>query len=210
MSRRLLLGVVALTVAALAGRASADGVGTSGAQFVTIAQGARALGMGGAFAAVADDANALWWNPAGIARSAYSEATLSDTLYLDNVGTQYVGYIRPTPQAHGTLGASLTYLSVPGVQGTDANGNATGNLATNGYVGAVSYGLPVASGFTVGATGKLISENLGGNSGTGFAADLGAQYWADDYGVAAVIQNLGPSFKTGSSSDPMPRDLRAS
>jgi hypothetical protein len=32
--------------------------------------GARALGMGGAFVGVADDATAVWWNPAGLASGA--------------------------------------------------------------------------------------------------------------------------------------------
>src|SRR6185295_11207526 len=33
--------------------------------------GTRAQGMGGAFVAVADDATATWWNPAGLASGAY-------------------------------------------------------------------------------------------------------------------------------------------
>ena len=33
--------------------------------------GTRAQGMAGAFVAVADDANASWWNPAGLATGAY-------------------------------------------------------------------------------------------------------------------------------------------
>src|SRR5437762_12072611 len=36
--------------------------------------GVRAQGMGGAFTAVADDATATWWNPAGLARGAYFNA----------------------------------------------------------------------------------------------------------------------------------------
>jgi hypothetical protein len=40
---------------------------TSGADFLKIDSGARSQGMGGAFTAVADDVNALTWNPAGIA-----------------------------------------------------------------------------------------------------------------------------------------------
>lgn len=35
------------------------------------AVGTRARGMGGAFVAVADDASATWWNPAGLASGAY-------------------------------------------------------------------------------------------------------------------------------------------
>ena len=38
--------------------------------------GVRAQGMGGAFTAVADDASATWWNPAGVARGAYGNAIL--------------------------------------------------------------------------------------------------------------------------------------
>ena len=38
--------------------------------------GARAQGMGGAFTAVADDATASWWNPAGLAGGAYFNALL--------------------------------------------------------------------------------------------------------------------------------------
>jgi hypothetical protein len=39
------------------------------------AVGGRALGMGGAFVAVADDSTATWWNPAGLAAGPFIEAT---------------------------------------------------------------------------------------------------------------------------------------
>lgn len=38
--------------------------------------GVRALGMGGAFTAVADDATASWWNPAGMAGGAFLNALI--------------------------------------------------------------------------------------------------------------------------------------
>ena len=46
---------------------TAGGVGTTGAQFLKIGTGARPVAMGYAFSAVADDLNALYWNPAGLA-----------------------------------------------------------------------------------------------------------------------------------------------
>jgi len=43
-------------------------VGTTAAPFLSIEVGSRAIGMGGAFVALANDASALYWNPAGLAR----------------------------------------------------------------------------------------------------------------------------------------------
>jgi len=65
--RRLPLGAhasrAALLLVLLAGLVPAP----AGAQVpVETSGGTRALGMGGAFSAVADDATAAWWNPAGL------------------------------------------------------------------------------------------------------------------------------------------------
>ena len=49
--------------------ASAYGVnktGTTSAKFLSIGVGSNAVGMGGAYTAVADDATAMYWNPAGL------------------------------------------------------------------------------------------------------------------------------------------------
>ena len=39
--------------------------------------GARALGMGGAFVAVANDSTATWWNPAGLAAGPFVDLTVT-------------------------------------------------------------------------------------------------------------------------------------
>src|SRR5687767_15417468 len=39
--------------------------------------GSRALGMGGAFVAVASDSSATWWNPAGIAAGPFVDIALA-------------------------------------------------------------------------------------------------------------------------------------
>ena len=205
--RLLLLGVLVAGLGARPARAGTPG--TVGAEFLTIEQGARAIGMGGAFAAVADDAGALWWNPAGLGRAQFAEYTLSHTAFIENVSAEYLGYVRPYAPLGGAFGASLTYLSVPGIEGTDALGASTGKIKAGGYVGAVSFGTEISStGVTIGATGKYISQTLGTNSGTGFAADAGAQYRNEDWGLGVSVQNLGPSFKIGDVADPLPQILR--
>lgn len=51
--------------------------------------GARALGMGGAFVAVSDDANAIWWNPAGLVQLKNREFT---SLYTELFGLEELAY----------------------------------------------------------------------------------------------------------------------
>lgn len=42
---------------------------TNAASFLKIGAGAKAISLGGAFVAVADDASAGYWNPAGLCKS---------------------------------------------------------------------------------------------------------------------------------------------
>ena len=53
----------------------AGSAGTSSAQIVE-SVGSRALGMGGAFVAVASDSSATWWNPAGLAAGPFVEVAV--------------------------------------------------------------------------------------------------------------------------------------
>jgi long-subunit fatty acid transport protein len=57
----------------------------------TVGSGARAWGMGGAFLAVADDATAATWNPAGLAILQQPEATLV-YVPIDDASFDYVGF----------------------------------------------------------------------------------------------------------------------
>jgi hypothetical protein len=59
-------GIVTVAVLLVAGGLLLPGPCQAG--FEDVAVGARPLALGGAFVAIADDANAIYWNPAGLAR----------------------------------------------------------------------------------------------------------------------------------------------
>ncbi|MER3523186.1 MAG: hypothetical protein C4326_03765 [Ignavibacteria bacterium] len=60
-------------------RAQNPNLGTAGAQFLKIPVGARAAAMAGAYVAQANDATALFWNPAGIVHIAANDLSVSHT-----------------------------------------------------------------------------------------------------------------------------------
>ena len=60
--------ITALSISAIFAQAVSK-TGTSAGQFLKIGVGSRAIGLGGAFTAIADDASSLYWNPSGIANN---------------------------------------------------------------------------------------------------------------------------------------------
>ncbi len=208
--RRLLSACLLGGLSAFGGRAAAadSSAGTAGVVFLETEQGARGIGMGGAYTAAVDDGSSIWWNPAGLARQRASEADFSHTALIEGINTEYLSFSRPLSSLHGGLGASLTYLSVPPIDSFDASKNSLGKVNANGYAGTLGYGLMVSSEITVGAAVKFVGQKLADESASGVAGDIGAQYRSNGFGLGLVVQNLGPSIKLGSVSSPLPRTIR--
>src|SRR5882672_2774589 len=110
----------------------AAGPGTTSADILKIGVGARAIGMGEAYVAQADDVSSLYWNPAGLALMQERQASfMYDQMYQDmkfqnaNIGI---------PLENGAIGGSLSYLSYGDIPGYDQTGNSIGNQKA--YTGA--------------------------------------------------------------------------
>jgi len=87
-------------------------VSESGVVFLLISPGARAAGMGEAFVGLADDATAVYWNPAGLAFQTGKEITLMHANWLpqfDSDLTYEFAAYRHTLEGIGTLGANVTF-----------------------------------------------------------------------------------------------------
>lgn len=203
----LILGTVSAGIA--------DPKKTTTAQFLTFDVAARAAGMGGAFAGVADDASALYYNPAGLGdiidREALATYHSRFSELSDPVNFLYLSYVHPTPWA--SFGGSLTYLSSGDIPGYDVTGKKGTTFTTRDL--AVSFGLGkrVWEDLALGATLKLINSKIEDDSSKpGIAADLGALYEIPIPGLllGATIKNLGTGLKydDGESND-LPLMLKA-
>src|SRR5262245_32095417 len=98
--------------------ASPAGATRLAGEFMALGAGARALGMGGAFGAVADDASAVYWNPAGIAGIEKRQAlAMHAEQFGDLVNYNFGSYVQPThlidPARKPAFGVGLIHLGVP-------------------------------------------------------------------------------------------------
>ena len=69
--------------------------GTTACNFLKIGVGARPIGMGGAFAGVADDINTIYWNPGGLGNIKTAQATVMHLDWFENITCEYIAYVQP-------------------------------------------------------------------------------------------------------------------
>jgi len=226
--RKLTLAALAATTLALPVK-DAFAVSEAAVLWLLISPGSRPAGMGEAFVAVADDATATWWNPAGLGFSRGKDFRFmhSDWLpafKLDDIFFDFLAGSYYVPELGGTVGASIIYMNEGDQTHTDENGNVLGVITSREYAIGLSYGQQLNPDFGVGFGAKLIVSDLAdgqvGNQdiGTGisFGVDVGALYKTRlpfteiPMNLGASISNIGPeiSYVDEKQADPLPTNLK--
>jgi len=169
-------------------------VGTTAAKFLSIPIGARALGMGGAFVALANDASAMYWNPAGIAGLHQSEAIFSHANWLADININYGGVVLPI-EDFGTVGVNFTSMTMDEMERTtEDQPDGTGATFTAGsFAVGVSYARSLTDWFSIGANAKYVSERIWNSSARAFAVDLGTLFTTPFQGLkfGVSVTNFG-------------------
>ena len=176
-------------------------VGTFDGQFLKIDVGARGSAMGGAFVAVADDATALYWNAAGIARidSDKSQLSLNHANWPADLSFDQVGYVFHMKQIPGAFGIHARALSMQPMDVTTAyQPNGTGETFDAGMMAfGATYARSLTDKFSAGVSVNLLHEGLAEVSQQAVTFDIGTLY---DVGAAGMkigmaISNIGSEIK---------------
>ena len=172
--------------------------GTTAAKFLSIGIGPRANAMGGAFSSVSDDASAIYWNPAGVAYSDQFQALFTYSSLFADIKLNYFGLIIPAGSA-GNFAVSVTALNYGELKVTTENQpEGTGETFTPGsYSFGLSFARFITEDFIVGATAKLITENIYHSNATGVSFDVGTIFKTPFYGIkfASSITNYGTKMQ---------------
>ncbi len=108
-------------------------VGVRAAEFLTIPVGARGIGMGSAFTAVADDISAMWWNPAGLGFLTQPEVMVTVVDYTMDLTYSYGAAAMPVGDGGIVLGGFFGYLDVPDIEITTISNPQGSGSTFNAY-----------------------------------------------------------------------------
>jgi len=186
-------------------------------QFMAYGAGARGLGMGGAFFAVADDASASYWNPAALSLLSRKEFTAMQASMFADTTLSFFTYAHPTT-SKGTWALSMTQLKSVGFEKiaveinpasqeiVDVKTLGTFDSVERAY--AASWGRDVSEKLSFGAMIKSISRSLDTSKDGFTAVDITMlNKFSPLYRVALGAQNV-VSMSSGDTDDKLPLTLK--
>lgn len=156
------------------------GFGYEGSIVFQGGHGAKALGMGGAFCALANDGMAALWNPAGL-------ALMGPNMWLGGATSQLFGMV------------GLQYIAGGYKFGDYAVGLAWGNATAGTQYGANLYlgtvGMKIGDFGTLGANLKYYSETIAGTAASGFGFDIGfLMPLTPEIAIGIVAKDIGTTI----------------
>jgi len=207
--------LTALSCHVSAGDFTKKAVGTVGSDFLNLGAGARAMGMGGAYSAIAEDASAIQWNPAGLVQISKLSATFMRAAYVADINYQYAAYAHRLDYATVIAGSVIT-TDIGGIKHTDTSGNVLGTFYPKDQAYTLSYGRAIMElsdkdrDVSMGVSAKYIKSTIL-NSAVGMGVDFGIMtyYFTNiPYRLSVVMQNLGQGLKFDSQRESLPLTFR--
>lgn len=194
MKKKILLSLIVISVAIL--KSSLLIATNTGASFLKIGVGARPLGMGGGYIAIADDLNAIYWNPGGLAQLKQREFSAMHAEWIDDLKYEFLGYAHPLKKS--TLGASLVYLRMGEMEKRDENRKLLNKKFTAyDFAGTISYSQFISQKSSIGVNLKIVHQTIEEETANSFAFDLGLLQKTEvkNLNLGLTIQNIGPKMK---------------
>jgi hypothetical protein len=211
--------------------------GESAVPFLLIAPNARADGMGEAGGALADDASAVFWNPAALAFVPGQEISLTHSNWLpqfqqSDLFYDFLSYRNRIDDWGGTFSASVTYLSLGEFNETGPGGpQVLSTFKAYEVAATVGYATKVFSDLGLGFNLRYIHDvlapfNVQGQDRKGIASAVSfdvATLWkpqnlslpfigavGDRLSMGLNLSNIGPkmTYIDAAQADPLPTNLR--
>lgn len=198
MKKIVSLGLIGFALVSGAWAQNVTKVGTTAAPFLNVGMGARAIAMGGAYVSMANDATALYWNPAGLAVMPGSEAVFNHSEWIADINFDFAG-VALNLGGMGTFGFFGNFMTIGEMDvTTELYPEGTGQRFNSGsYTMGLSYARSLTDRFAIGANVKFVHEYIMNSSANGLALDIGTVFTTQFRGLrlGASISNFGTKMR---------------
>ncbi|MBN2009897.1 PorV/PorQ family protein [candidate division KSB1 bacterium] len=186
-----------------------DGLAGMPGAYLHMGVGARALGMGKAYTALANDASAIYWNPAGICAQEKFQLYLTHSQLFMDTNFDYFAAVAPTEQ-FGNIGFGVLALSSGEFEQRTVLNENVGQFKMMDMAFLLSWAKEVGYGFSVGGSYKLVSQKIMNVSGIGHGIDLGVKRRLfDRFEIGMAITNaLMPNVTLVEQAQKYPMQMR--
>lgn len=228
--KKALLFIIFLALSFTLAREVSAQVGITSVPFLQIEPDSRAAGMGNTGVAIADNASAVFWNPAGLAFQRGNQVSITHSEWLPKFNADlFYDYLvgKYHVEDIGTFGAHITYLNLGEQERRTADNVDEGRFNSYEFAGGLSYGFEIDKNWSMGTGVRFIYSSLADgkvegqkvNPGSSIGVDIATMYKSDPFnfmGREATINaglnlaNIGPGvhYTDKKQKDPLPTILR--
>lgn len=204
-----------------------DNTGLTAVSFMKIGVGARPVGMGEAFVSLADDVNAIYWNPAGLHYIESMQLMFYHNEWFQGIRQEVISYgqsLNLTGEIKSSIGVSVNGLYYGGIEETvipDPNqpeADPRTGTKLNGYDIVANFAFSICryvftkgyneGQFIMGVNVKGIMEALGPTRAVTGGGDIGVLYDHEPIRAGLAIQNLGYGVKFDEIRYPLPLNAK--
>lgn len=190
---------------------NASDAGTSALPWLKIDDAAKPAAMGGAYAAISDDAQGLSYNPAGAAYALRKNISFTHNQWITGTNLEHVSYLHKFTDSAWALGFNVKYFFSDSEDILDEFGSLTGGrFRETDFLGALTVSKRITDYLSLGVTGKYLRQELDSNSAQAFAADAGIMFRYDFISLGAAVTNAGTQVKLYKEEFPLPLNMSVS
>jgi tetratricopeptide (TPR) repeat protein len=175
----------------------------------SIGVGVRAVGMGGGFVGLADDATAVYWNQAALAGLDNQELNLMHVTLFEGTIYDAATFVYPDPNLGG-FGIGFMRLGTGDIV-KRVDWNDVGQFSFSTWQMIFGYGRKLEGGHSLGAAVKIVNQSMAGNSTYGAGLDISFFSKIQNHISAGILFQdiISPRLRLGENAEIMPATVAA-